>query len=166
MFNLFAKKPKEKMKQSPIDAIKAIEDLSLKIDHMEEKIRFIDTKMKGLNNDAKIRLKNGDKNGARQALAKKKKYDEQIKQYDGAILLMEEQKLMLEGAETMRNIIDSIKKANTILSDSQKVISADEIVNIKEELEVCILLSSGIQIQSERNFGYIHRVYRTRKYRC
>ena len=63
---------------------------------MEEKIKFIETKKNNLNEQAKTKLKAGDKNGARQALAKKKKFDEQIKQFDGALMLMEEQKMMLQ----------------------------------------------------------------------
>lgn len=136
MNTLFGKKTAKSKEQNILDPLKAIEELSNKIDHMEEKIRFIETKKKNLNEQAKIKLKSGDKNGARQALAKKKKYDEQIKQFDGAIMLMEEQKMMLEGAESMKTVLDSIKKANTILASTQKGMNVEDIVNIKEEIEV------------------------------
>ena len=136
MKNLFGKKNQDSKAQSHLDPIKAIEDLTTKIDHIEEKIRFIDTKKKNLNDQAKNKLQAGDKNGARQALAKKKKYDEQIKQFDGAIMLMEEQKMMLEGAESMKTVLESIKKANKILASTQNGMNVDDIVNIKEEIEV------------------------------
>ena len=142
MNTLFGKKTAKTKEQNSLDPLKAIEELSSKIDHMEEKIRFIETKKKNLNEQAKIKLKAGDKNGARQALAKKKKYDEQIKQFDGAIMLMEEQKMMLEGAESMKTVLESIKKANTILASTQKGMNVEDIVNIKEEIEVLFNLIS------------------------
>jgi len=138
MQNLFGKKNKDSVSKNSLDPLKTIEELTTKIDHMEEKIRFIETRKKNLNEQAKIKLKAGDKNAARQALAKKKKYDEQIKQFDGAIMLMEEQKMMLEGAESMRAILESIKKANSILASTQKCMNVEDIVNIKEEIEVII----------------------------
>lgn len=141
MKNLFGKKTKDSQSKNTLDPLKTIEELTTKIDHMEEKIRFIETRKKNLNEQAKIKLKAGDKNAARQALAKKKKYDDQIKQFDGAIMLMEEQKMMLEGAESMRAVLESIKKANTILASTQKGMNVEDIVNIKEELEVINYIS-------------------------
>ncbi len=148
MINLFGKKKQEPKTQNQLDPIKAIGELTTRIDHIEEKIRFIETKKTNLNEQAKVKLKAGDKNGARQALAKKKKYDEQIKQFDGAIMLMEEQKMMLEGAESMKTVMEAIKNANTILSTTQKGMNVEEIVNIKEELEVILsmFIKIGIQI--------------------
>jgi len=136
MKNLFGKNNQDSKTQNGLDPIKAIEDLTTKIDHIDEKIRFIETKKKNLNEHAKNKLRVGDKNGARQALAKKKKYDEEIKQFDGAIMLMEEQKMMLEGAESMKTVLDSIKKANNILVSTQNGMNVEDIVNIKEEIEV------------------------------
>merc|ERR1712096_211159 len=101
---LFGKKKPKKDENTQEKAMAAISDLSTKINDLEEKIKFIEAKKNGLNETAKAKLKSGDKNGARQALAKKKKYDENIKQYDGAIMMMEEQKMMLENAESMKSI--------------------------------------------------------------
>jgi len=112
-----------------------IEDLGRKIGDLEEKINFIETKKTGLNEVAKAKLKSGDKNGARQALAKKKKYDEQIKQFDGAIMMMEEQKMMLESAESMKSIFDSVKKANEALTEANKGMNVEDFENVREKME-------------------------------
>jgi hypothetical protein len=134
MFNLFGKKEAKK-ENNPEQTMKAIEDLSKKIDEMSEKMAFNETKIKNLNNQAKEKLKSGDKNGARQLLAKKKKYDEQIKQFDGAVMLMEEQKMMLESAESMKSIFDTIKTANKQIQKTQEGMSADDMMKVKEDLE-------------------------------
>ena len=73
---LFGKKKPQQNQQDV--TLKTIQDLDKKIGEMEEKIKFIEVKKNNLNEQAKTKLKGGDKNGARQALAKKKKYDEQI----------------------------------------------------------------------------------------
>jgi phage shock protein A len=136
--SLFGKKKDTKTgnNQTQEKALAAIGDLSGKIGDLEEKIKFIETKKNNLNEQAKAKLKAGDKNGARQALAKKKKYDEQIKQFDGAIMMMEEQKMMLENAESMKSIFESVKKANSALVEAQKGMSIDDLEKLREQMEV------------------------------
>jgi len=135
MFNLFGKKEK-KQQNTQEQSMKAIADLTKKLEEIEEKIMHVETKKRTLADQAKIKLKAGDKNGARQALAKKKKYDEQIKQFDGAMMLMEEQKMMLENAELMKGIFDTIKNANTQIKTSQKGMSVEDLYKIKDEMTV------------------------------
>ncbi len=136
MMGLFGKKKDKKNEASTQEkAMSAIQDLSTKIGDLEEKIKYIETKKNNLNEQAKTKLKSGDKNGARQALAKKKKYDENIKQFDGAIMMMEEQKMMLENAESMKSIFDSVKKANSALQDAQKGMSVEDLERLREGME-------------------------------
>ena len=135
MFNLFGKKEK-KQQNTQEQSMKAIADLTKKLEEIEEKIMHVETKKRTLADQAKIKLKAGDKNGARQALAKKKKYDEQIKQFDGAMMLMEEQKMMLENAELMKGIFDTIKNANTQIKTSQEGMSVEDLYKIKDEMTV------------------------------
>lgn len=132
---LFGKKKENKPNDTKQKAQEAIGDLSNKINDLEEKIRNIENKKNGLNEQAKTKLKAGDKNGARQALAKKKKYDEQIKQFDGAIMMMEEQKMMLENADSMKAIFESVKKANEAIVDSQKGMSIEDLEKLRDQME-------------------------------
>jgi charged multivesicular body protein 4 len=134
--SLFGKKPAAKSNNNTQEkAMQAIQDLSGKIGDLEEKIKYIETKKNNLNEQAKTKLKAGDKNGARQALAKKKKYDEQIKQFDGAIMMMEEQKMMLENADSMKSIFESVQKANSALVESQKGMSVEDLEKLREQME-------------------------------
>ena len=60
-----------------------------------------------------MKLKQGDKAGAKRLLAKKKKLLEQLKQTEGAMAMMEEQKMMLESAGATKETFDTFRK-NTL----------------------------------------------------
>jgi charged multivesicular body protein 4 len=124
-------KPDNKQK-----ALETMKNLGTKINDLEEKIQFLETKKNAQNEVAKQKLKAGDKNGAKQALAKKKKFDEQIKQYDGAIMMMEEQKMMLENAESLREVFQTVDQANKVLIDSTKGFTVDDLDRIRDDLDV------------------------------
>ena len=109
--------------------------LQKKIDEQELKIKNIETKTNAMQNEAKAKLKAGDKAGAKRILAKKKKYVEQIKQLEGAMAMMEEQKFMLENASTTKDIVDAIKQGNAAVKDATKGMSVEDLDNIKGEME-------------------------------
>jgi charged multivesicular body protein 4 len=112
-----------------------LENLSKQINELEEKIKFIEAKKNNQTDIAKVKLKQGDKNGAKQALAKKKQFDDQIRQYDGAIMMLEQQKMILEQSETMKNVVDKLKEANTVLKDATKGMSVDDLDKLKDDME-------------------------------
>ena len=109
--------------------------LQKKIDEQELKIENIETKTNAMQNEAKAKLKAGDKAGAKRILAKKKKYVEQIKQLEGAMAMMEEQKFMLENASTTKDIVDAIKQGNAAVKDATKGMSVEDLDNRKGEME-------------------------------
>ena len=82
---------------------------------------------------------------AKQALAKKKKFDEQIKQYDGAIMMMEEQRMMLENAASLKDVFQTVDYANKILIESTKGFTVEDLDRIRDDIEV-ILYNIGIEI--------------------
>ena len=141
MKNLFGKKQAPDKKEPDIKekAMSTMNKLGQSICDMEEKITFLENKKNAETEKAKQKLKAGDKTGAKQALSKKKKYDEQIKQYDGAMMMMEEQKMMLESMETLGKIFSIIKIANETLKDAQEGLSIDHINDIKDNFQVNIL---------------------------
>jgi phage shock protein A len=132
---MFGKKKQNTNENVKDKVIENVANLSNKINDLEEKIIYIETKKNNLNEQAKTKLKSGDKNGARQALAKKKKLDEQIKQFDGAIMLLEENKMMLENAESMKSIFETVKKANSALVEAQKGMSVDDLEKLRDQME-------------------------------
>ncbi len=137
MKNLFGgKKKEEKEPDMKEKAMATMNKLGQSMNDMEEKIQFLENKKNAETERAKQKLKAGDKGGAKQALSKKKKYDEQIKQYDGAIMMMQEQQMMLESMETLRDVFSTVNLANQTLKDAQKGLSIDDINDIKDDLEV------------------------------
>jgi charged multivesicular body protein 4 len=140
MKNLFgggAKKPEQnKNDENKQKAIETMNKLDGQIKELEEKIDFLEIKKNQQTEIAKTKLKSGDKNGAKQALSKKKKYDEQIKQFDGAMMMMEEQKMILENMESMKNIFEAVNSANQVIKKNQETISLDNIDKIKDDLAV------------------------------
>ena len=132
---LFGKKDAKKQPQGGDKAQQTADMLQKKIDEQELKIKNIETKTNALQNEAKAKLKAGDKAGAKRILAKKKKYVEQIKQLEGAMAMMEEQKFMLENASTTKDIVDAIKQGNAAVKDATKGMSVEDLDNIKGEME-------------------------------
>ena len=132
---LFGKKDAKKQPQGGDKAQQTADMLQKKIDEQELKIENIETKTNAMQNEAKAKLKAGDKAGAKRILAKKKKYVEQIKQLEGAMAMMEEQKFMLENAPTTKDIVDAIKQGNAAVKDATKGMSVEDLDNIKGEME-------------------------------
>ena len=132
---LFGKKDAKKQPQGGDKAQQTADMLQKKIDEQELKIKNIETKTNAMQNEAKAKLKAGDKAGAKRILAKKKKYVEQIKQLEGAMAMMEEQKFMLENASTTKDIVDAIKQGNAAVKDATKGMSVEDLDNRKGEME-------------------------------
>ena len=118
----------EKCQQASLNLDRQIYDIELKIKNIEAKTNT-------LQNEAKSRLKAGDKNGAKRCLAKKKKYVNQIKQLEGALTMMEEQKMMLESADSMRNIVNTIKQTNQVVKEANKGVSIEDLENIRDDMD-------------------------------
>ena len=132
---LFGKKGGKKQPQGGDKAQQTADMLQKKIDEQELKIKNIETKTNAMQNEAKAKLKAGDKAGAKRILAKKKKYVEQIKQLEGAMAMMEEQKFMLENASHTKDIVDAIKEGNAAVKEASKGMSVEDLDTIKGEME-------------------------------
>jgi DNA-binding FrmR family transcriptional regulator len=109
--------------------------LDQKIKEQELRISNIETKTNALQEEAKAKLKQGDKAGAKRILAKKKKYVDQIKQIEGAMAMMEEQKMMLESAISTKDMMNAIKAGTAAVKDATKGISVEDLENMKEDME-------------------------------
>lgn len=134
--SLFGKKAAPKNSgETKEKVMQAITDLNSRIEDLDEKIKHIEVKKNTLNEQAKTKLKAGDKNGARQALAKKKKLDEQIKQFDGALMMMEENKMMLENAESTKMIFETLKNANSVLTEANKGMNIEDLEKLREQMD-------------------------------
>ena len=109
--------------------------LDQKIKEQELRLTNIETKTNALQEEAKAKLKAGDKAGAKRILTKKKKLVEQMKQIEGAMAMMEEQKMMLDSAITMKDVMGTIKTAGNAVKEATKGMSVDDLENMREEME-------------------------------
>ena len=80
-------------------------------------------------------MKAGDKSGAKRILAKKKKLVEQMKQIEGAIAMMEEQKFMLSNVSTTKDMMDAIKQGNSVIKEVTKGTSIEDLEQMKEDMD-------------------------------
>ena len=110
-----------------------IKNLDKKINDMELLLNNYETRSNALQEEAKKKIKAGDKNGAKRILVKKKKLVDQIKTYEGAIMMMEEQKGMLESAAATKDMIDTVKKANAVIKENK--VDIEQLEQVKEDMD-------------------------------
>ena len=132
---LFGKKDKGGGKAKQDNAGQTTLYLDQKIKDLELKISNIETKTNALQDEAKAKLRAGDKAGAKRILGKKKKMVEQIKQYEGAMAMMEEQKMMLDSASQMKDVVSAIKQGNQAVKDATKGMSVEDLEQMKDDMD-------------------------------
>ena len=128
----------KKEKKEPKNQDKAQERelmLDQKIKELELRLENIEKKIYPLHDEAKTKVRAGDKAGAKRILAKKKKYVDLEKQIEGAIVMMEEQKLMLSNLSRQIYIMEAIKRCNKVLEEVQKGLTVEDIEDIKGKME-------------------------------
>jgi hypothetical protein len=109
--------------------------LDQKIKEQELRITNLETKANALQQEAKAKLKAGDKGGAKRILAKKKKIVEQIKQVEGAMAMMEEQKMMLDNTLAMKDVMSAIKQGNQAVKEAAKGMSVEDLEDMKDQMD-------------------------------
>ena len=129
--NLFGGKKEKKKPAANIDETIAM--LDKKIKDMELLINNLEVRQNAMQEEAKKKIKAGDKAGAKRILVKKKKIVEQIKQTEGALMMMEEQKGMLENSATTKGVIDAVKQATAVIK--QNKVDVEEFDIVKEQME-------------------------------
>ena len=132
---LFGKKGGKKQSQGGNKTQQTAEMLDQKIKEQDLKIQNIEKKIDALQAEAKAKMKAGDKGGAKKILVKKKRYVDQIKQLEGAMAMMEEQKFMLENAEQNRDLINTIKQGSEAVKEASKGMTVEDLDAIKSDME-------------------------------
>ena len=131
--NLFGGKKDKKNTNTNVNIQETIKNLDKKINDMELLLNNYETRSNALQEEAKKKIKAGDKNGAKRILVKKKKLVDQIKTYEGAIMMMEEQKGMLESAAATKDMIDTVKKANAVIKENK--VDIEQLEQVKEDMD-------------------------------
>ena len=131
---LFGKKKKNPAENKD-KALQTIQNLDQQLKDLELKIDHYDKQAQNLTNEAKAKLKAGDKAGAKKLLTKKKRFVEQIKQLEGAQNMMEEQRMMLENQDSMKKIFETVSSTNQAIKEMGKGVSVEEIEKAREDME-------------------------------
>ena len=126
-------KRKSKDKNDNNDATTII-NLDEKIKENELKINQLEALINSNLEEAKKKIRNGDKSGAKIFIAKKMKLEKHKKILEGAIDMLEEQKMNIENAQHMQKVVNVIKTAKSQIKDEQKEINIEELENIKEDM--------------------------------
>ena len=130
---LFGKKDKKPAKQDKNEQTQLM--LDQKIKEQELRLNNIETKTNALQEEAKAKMRAGDKAGAKRILVKKKKLVDQMKQIEGAMAMMEEQKMMLDNTLQMKDVMGTIKAANQVVKEASQGMSVEDLENMKEDME-------------------------------
>ena len=130
---LFGKKDKKAPEQDKNEATQLM--LEQKIKEQELRLNNIEVKTNALQEEAKAKLKAGDKAGAKRILVKKKKLVDQMKQIEGAMAMMEEQKMMLENTLQMKDVMSAIKQGTQAVKEAGQGMTVEDLENMKEDME-------------------------------
>ena len=106
-----------------------------------------------------VGMKAKDKVGAQKALVKKKRAVKQIKDWEGALALLEQQKMMLENASTMKDIYNTVMDMNKAIKEAQGNMNIEDLEKVKEDFEemkdTANEISEFFQSQTEEELGEV-----------
>jgi len=106
-----------------------------------------------------IEAKAKDKVGAQKALVKKKRAVKQIKDWEAALALLEQQKMMLENASTIKDIYNTVMDMNKAIKEAQGNMNIEDLEKVKEDFEemkdTANEISEFFQSQTEEELGEV-----------
>ena len=130
------KQKEEKEKQEQEAKKKCLETKAI----LEEKIKnseaLADQKFKeaqNLKEEARNKLKKGDKDGAKRCLAKKKKLEQLCETLNNQLMMMDDQLIALENAVYFGQIMSTLKNANNVLSENK--LTVEELEDESEKMK-------------------------------
>ena len=123
-------KKDQEAKQKLIDT-KAILEEKLKNTEALADQKFIETK--SLTEEARKKIKEGDKIGAKRCLVKKKKIEQLLETLNGQIMMMDDQIIALDNAINLGMIKGTLEKANQVLKDN--TVTVEEIQEQKDIMD-------------------------------
>jgi uncharacterized protein YegL len=121
-----------KLKKKESNNSKTQKMLDDKIAENEIKLNDLEARTNALEDEAREKLKTGDKAGAKRILLKQEKLIDQMKQIEGAMAMMEEQKMMLDNTLQMRDVMSAIKCGSVAVKESSKGMSVEDLENMED----------------------------------
>ena len=134
LYNLFFRQKQTEVKEENKENIQ-IDNIKDKINIHENKIRELDIIIDELKQKAKEKIKKGNKESAKRLLSKRKKYLGQIKLVKDAVSILDNQKMLIENSIIKKDIVNTIKIGNSLIKDISKDLNANEIEEIKDDMD-------------------------------
>lgn len=134
LYNLFFRQKQTEVKEENKENIQ-IDNIKDKINIHENKIRELDIIIDELKQKAKEKIKKGNKESAKRLLSKRKKYLGQIKLVKDAVSILDNQKMLIENSIIKKDIVNTIKIGNSLIKDISKDLNANEIEEIKDNMD-------------------------------
>ena len=134
IYNFFFRQKNTEVKEENKENIQ-IDNIKDKIKIHENKIRELDIIINELKEKAKDKIKKGNKESAKRLLSKRKKYLGQIKLVKDAVSILDNQKMLIENSIIKKDIVNTIKIGNSLIKDISKDLNANEIEEIKDDIE-------------------------------
>ena len=130
------KEKEEKEKKEKEAKQKCLETKALLEEKLKKMGELYDAKFKEakeLENEARKKLKSGDKIGAKRCLVKKKKLLQITENLNNQMMIMDDQLIALDNAANIGAIMTTIKTANNALKNNQ--VSVEELQNEGEKIK-------------------------------
>ena len=135
------KQKEEKEKKEQEAKKKCLESKAIleeKIKKTEEMANQKFKEAQNLKEEARKKLKKGDKDGARRCLAKKKKLEQLAETLNNQLMMMDDQLIALENAVNYGQIISTLKNTNNVLSQNKLAVEelegeSDKITKMKDK---------------------------------
>jgi len=114
---------------------KAIQTGKQQIQLMEKKISLFEKRINGCEKNAKLFIKQKNRTRAMHELRKKKIYERQIEKWNGIIMNIESQNIMLDNTTINKSVVGNMKTAKTAMNNIQKDVNIDNVTDLMEDIQ-------------------------------
>ena len=129
---LFGKKKKEAPK---VDVGQTVETLNNTVENIAMRIKKMEKEVEQNKLEAVTKGKKGDKSGAIIALKKSKMKAGEIAKLEGQQLIIEQQKIALEGAKFDGGVMNALSTGTSALKQVQAEVNIDKLDDLKDDLQ-------------------------------
>ena len=136
MFGKLFGKPAEKPKEAPkVDPMQEINKLNDTLNTLEKRHKVLSMKKDECRDEALKAKKANDTRTALKWMQRMKTIDKDLSKIDGQQLVLEQQKVMLEGSVSDVSVFQAMKTGKDAIKNMQKEANIDDIADVKADLE-------------------------------
>ena len=118
--SMFGGKKKEAPQAPKPDAAATLTNLTEQCERVEKRQKVLDNQVTSLKNDAIAKKKAGDTRGALLKMKQMKMKEKEAAKLDGQLIMLEEQKMMIESAQFDVGVVQNLQGAASVVKDLNK----------------------------------------------